>query len=375
MAETKIEWSEVVWNPVTGCSKVSPGCANCYAETISKRFSGVGSYPDFKPWTPENAEHNVILHPERLDQPLRWRKPRVVFVNSMSDLFHELVPDDFIDRVFQVMSAAERHTFQILTKRPERAKAWFAEMWHCSFDSFAPLPNVWLGVSIENARHTWRADVLREIPAAVRFLSCEPLLGSLYEPAAPKPLHVPHKWEPVLSNTASAVPNPSPAQHCTVCDAYSPSVTLASCPGPPGVDYSRRPLDLTGIDWVIVGGESGPRARPMHPDWARELRDACALDPAYESSPTSKPAFFFKQWGEWLPYEDDVVPFWVGQDGSCVDGHELPVGLADHELVDGWLWPDIEDVAIYRRVGKKRAGRELDGREWNEMPERQAVHA
>src|SRR6266545_4283231 len=143
MAErTSIEWTDVTWNPVTGCSKVSPGCAHCYAETISKRFAGTNAYPLFKPWTPENADENVVLHPERLDQPLRWRRPRTVFVNSMSDLFHELVPLDFVREVFNVMVAADRHVFQILTKRHER----LAEL-----AGVLPWPdNVWIGVSIEN---------------------------------------------------------------------------------------------------------------------------------------------------------------------------------------------------------------------------------
>src|SRR6266540_2246668 len=153
-----IEWTEATWNPVTGCSKVSPGCAHCYAEAISLRFRHSS-----KPWTPENARENVRLHDERLDQPLRWRRPRLVFVNSMSDLFHEQVPATFIDRVWRVMTQASQHTFQVLTKRPEQARDWAREYvrMHGSLGH-----NVWLGVSIENSRYTSRADVLREIPAA-----------------------------------------------------------------------------------------------------------------------------------------------------------------------------------------------------------------
>jgi protein gp37 len=225
--KSAIEWTEATWNPVTGCSKVSPGCAHCYAETLSLRF---GWSP--KPWTPENASVNVRLRPDRLDQPLRWRRPRMIFVNSMSDLFHELIPTEYIESVFEVMRACPQHTFQILTKRPERMRdvVLFALP-----DQLVELPNVWLGTSIENARFNSRADTLRRVPAAVRFISAEPLLGSLY------PLRQP-----------------------------------------------ERHLDLTGIDWLIVGGESGPNARPMDAEWARELRDACV---------DAGVAFFFKQWG------------------------------------------------------------------------------
>ena len=277
--KSAIEWTDATWNPVTGCSKVSPGCAHCYAETLSLRF-GYSKLP----WTPENASENVVLHPERLNLPLRWQRPRMVFVNSMSDLFHELVPTDYIAQVFDVMASGSPdcgkrhrheemcwgesiHTFQILTKRPERMRdvvshelpEHVGEHWDGA-SSIAvmmetgawPLPNVWLGTSIENNRWVTRADALRSTPAAVRFLSCEPLLGPLDE------------------------------------------------------------LDLTGIDWVIVGGESGPEHRPMDPAWVREIRDRCL---------EAGVAFFFKQWGGRTP---------------------------------------------------KSGGRELDGRTWDEMPGRAA---
>jgi protein gp37 len=252
---TGIEWTEETWNPVTGCSKVSPGCAHCYAETLSLRFGrSVG------PWTPANAAENVVLHPERLEQPLRRRKATMFFVNSMSDLFHELVPFEYLARVFDVMASepGERHVFQILTKRPERARdffewLWTEEAWPHLGDAIRaageawPRPHIWLGVSIENARFTWRADALRQIPAAVRFISAEPLIGSL------QPKRAGERW--------------------------------------PAVD-GRRQLDLTAIDWLIAGGESGHRARPMQAQWARELRDAC------QGNGT---AFFFKQWGGRTP--------------------------------------------------------------------------
>jgi protein gp37 len=204
--KSAIEWTDATWNPVTGCSKVSPGCAHCYAERLSNRFGTTR-----KPWTSANAAENVVLHPERLQVPLGWRQPRMVFVNSMSDLFHELVPDDFIDEVFVTMSLASRHTFQILTKRPERMRDWFEGAG--SHWGQEPLSNVWLGTSIENDRWVARADVLREVPAAVRFISAEPLLGPL------------------------------------------PS------------------LDLLDIDWLIVGGESGSDHRLMKQEWVLDLRD------------------------------------------------------------------------------------------------------
>ncbi|MGD0273328.1 MAG: phage Gp37/Gp68 family protein [Gaiellaceae bacterium] len=223
---SRIEWTEATWNPVTGCSKLSPGCAHCYAETLSLRFGR-----SLKPWTPANAAENIVIHPDRLKQPLSWRRPRMIFVNSMSDLFHELVPVSFVQSVFDVMAAAQWHTFQVLTKRPERA----AEI----ADALTWSKNVWLGVSIENSRFTWRADLLREIDAKVRFISAEPLLGSLIKRGARK-----------------------------------------------------RSLNLKSIDWLIAGGESGPHYRPVNIEWVRELRQACAAN---------RVAFFFKQWGGRTP--------------------------------------------------------------------------
>src|SRR3954451_5679570 len=196
---TGIEWTQATWNPVSGCSKVTPGCAHCYAERFSLRFG-----QSREPWLPAHAAQNVSLHPERLDLPLRWRRPRLIFVNSMSDLFHEEIPLDYIQQVFAVMADAHWHTFQILTKRHER----LAELAH---DLRWP-GNVWMGVSIENRRWVTRADALRRVPAAVRFISAEPLLGPV------------------------------------------------------------DPLDLAEIDWLIAGGESGARHRPVQVEWIRQLR-------------------------------------------------------------------------------------------------------
>lgn len=258
-----IEWTEATWNPVVGCSKVSPGCAHCYAETLhANRMSGKFGYPTFRPWTPENAEHNVTLLPDRLDQPLRWTKPRMVFVNSMSDVFHELIPDTYISAIFDTMERAPQHTFQVLTKRPERMRDFVLryqgtgrqQQARLSFDVTWPLPNVWLGTSIENRRYVGRADALRATPAAVRFISAEPLLGPL----------VPDDWVGYKG------------------DWLRPRVRVWRD------DYTGPGIDLTGIDWLIVGGESGPDHRPIKEEWVRDLLDAArATDTAY----------FFKQWG------------------------------------------------------------------------------
>lgn len=198
-----IEWTEATWNPVTGCSKVSPGCAHCYAETFAERWRGV-------PGHPYEQGFDLQLRPERLDQPHRWKQPRTIFVNSMSDLFHEAIPDEFVAEIFRVMTEADWHVFQILTKRHERLAELAQRLpWP---------PNVWVGVSIENRRFVHRADYLRTVPAAVRFISAEPLLG--------------------------------------------------------GLDG----LDLGGIDWLIAGGESGHRHRAMRVEWARDLRDRCVAE-------------------------------------------------------------------------------------------------
>ncbi len=231
---SRIEWTEATWNPVTGCTKISAGCANCYAERLAKRLQAMG-----KPRYANGFE--VTLHPEVLPLPTTWRKPRLVFVNSMSDLFHEKIPFDFVARVFDVMNACPRHTFQVLTKRPHVARAYRNRLKWSS--------NIWMGATIEDSSVLHRLTSLLHIPAAIRFVSAEPLLAHL-----------------------------------------------------PG-------LRLDGIDWVIVGGESGPGARPMDVRWVREIRSLCARRHV---------PFFFKQWGG---------------------------------------------------TNKKSAGRMLDGRTWDDMPD------
>ncbi|HUT11814.1 MAG TPA: phage Gp37/Gp68 family protein [Thermoguttaceae bacterium] len=214
MAQTSsIEWTEATWNPVTGCTKISPGCAHCYAERMAKRLRAMGQVR-------YRNGFRLTLQPDVLEVPLRWKRPRMIFVNSMSDLFHKDVPRDFIAQCFAVMEQASQHTFQVLTKRPRRAAAMADDL---------PWPkNVWLGASVEDASCVSRIDWLVETPAAVRFLSLEPLLG------------------------------PIPR------------------------------LPLRGIHWVIVGGESGPGARPMDSKWVFQIRDRCRDDGV---------PFFFKQWG------------------------------------------------------------------------------
>src|SRR5690606_20796135 len=213
-----IEWTDASWNPVRGCVKVSPGCKYCYAETFAERFRGV-------PGHPFEQGFDLRLVPEKLEEPLRWRRSRKIFVNSMSDLFQDAVPDEFIAAVGRVMERADWHIYQVLTKRPERMR----DLLSGSLAWMSRLPHVWFGVSVENRRHgVPRIDILRDTPAVVRFLSMEPLLEDLGQ------------------------------------------------------------LDLSRIDWVIVGGESGPRARPIREEWVLSIRDQCRA---------AKVPFFFKQWG------------------------------------------------------------------------------
>ncbi|MHB8574722.1 MAG: DUF5131 family protein [Dehalococcoidia bacterium] len=229
-----IEWTQATWNPLTGCTKISPGCTHCYAERMARRLQAMGQ---------RNYANGfaLTLHESALDLPLRWKQPQSIFVNSMSDLFHKDVPVEFVQQVFDVMQRASWHRFQVLTKRSER----LAEL--SSLLTWAP--NIWMGVSVESHRYTHRVDDLRDTGAAVKFLSLEPLLGPLPD------------------------------------------------------------LDLSGIDWAIVGGESGPGARPIQETWVRDIRDQCIA---------AGVAFFFKQWGG---------------------------------------------------VNKKRSGRLLDGRTWDALPE------
>lgn len=272
MGKSTIEWTDDTWNPVTGCDRVSPGCAHCYALDLAARLKAMGQ-PRYQRdgGKTSGPGFGVTLHPDKLNEPLHWRRPRRVFVNSMSDLFHEEIPDEYIARVFGVMAAAREHTFQVLTKRPHRMLDLLT---HSQFENTMrrasgelghelPLPNVWLGTSIENRHFVDRAEALRETPAAVRFVSAEPLLGPL---AATR-------------------------MFCSTCSMDGPDDQCEECEGI-GDWWLDDGLDLLEIDWLIVGGESGAVHRPMHADWVRDLRDQ-AND--YET------AFFFKQWGGRTP--------------------------------------------------------------------------
>lgn len=237
-----IEWTDATWNPVTGCTKITAGCDNCYAERFAERWRGVPGHP---------FEHgfDLMLRPDRLDQPLRWKRSRMIFVNSMSDLFHKEVPFPFVDSIFDTMEEADWHVFQVLTKRSSRMRDYLQRR----YADRQPPDHIWLGVSVEDAKGAARINHLREAPAGVRFLSVEPLIGPV------------------------------------------------------------GPVDLSGVHWVIAGGESGPGARILNIEWARDIRDQCARQGV---------AFFFKQWGGIRP---------------------------------------------------KSGGRELDGREWNQFPSNKAA--
>jgi protein gp37 len=251
---TTIEWTDVTWNPTHGCSRVSTGCKNCYAEALSLRYGQTKA-----PWTARNAAENVLLKPHKLREPLSkagpWKQPCMVFVNSMSDLFHEQIPDEYIDRVFEVMAQAEQHTFQVLTKRPERMRDYVRSRDGLRED---PLPNVWLGTSIENRKWVGRADVLAQVPAAVRFISAEPLLG------------------PLIADSMTCSTE-EPGLSWTWPDAYTG----------PGLRFYGEDGRLS-FHWLIVGGESGPGHRRFDVEWARDLRDVCQHEGV---------AFFVKQLG------------------------------------------------------------------------------
>ncbi len=390
MADSTIEWTDTVWNPTTGCDKVSPGCDNCYALTMAKRLKAMGQAKYQRDGDPDTSGpgFGLATHADALDLPLRWRKPRRVFVNSMSDLFHDKVPDGFIAEVWEVMGRCPQHTFQILTKRHARMRSWvnrwadtaadrvfnvdglppmprgpvaqratyrsgrgqlFADMLE-SMGTPPPgaayptydwsqgwrwwprvLPNVWLGVSVENQQ--WadiRIPALLDTPAAVRWISAEPLLG-------PVDMH-----EYLIPDGCHTMPD----------GQTFPNICLSSSCG-------------TSIDWVVVGGESGTGARPMHPDWVRSLRDQCQQ---------AGVPFFFKQWGEWQDGSTnstnanhlDHIIVWDGRHENAAQHGDGYTELGRARRL-GQI-PQPVNARIVSLVGKRRAGRLLDGREWNAYP-------
>lgn len=349
MTASKIEWTDRSdWNPIRGCTRVSEGCRNCYAEGIAARFSGPGQpFHGFAERTPKGPRWTgkVELVEDRLTLPLRWRKPARIFASSTSDIFHESLPDEAIDRIFAVMALAPQHTFQVLTKRPERMRAYVADLHTkrvlkagmvaidgkaviehyadpADFPLWKPLPNVWLGVSVEDqATADERIPHLLATPAARRFLSCEPLLGAV-------DLETAWHGENALDSECWG--------ECGWCPKGLPPLHNCQQGRQSAAEFDKG---RSGIDWVIVGGESGPNARPMHPDWARSLRDQCQA---------AGVPFFFKQWGEWWP---------ANLEAKC------PSATPDDAAVR-----DMGDGQLMFKVGKARAGRLLDGREWSEFP-------
>lgn len=351
MSTSRIEWTDATWNPIVGCTRCSPACDHCYAVRMAHRLGSNPQTPQYKgltrmttsgpDWTGE-----VRCLPGELSRPLKWRESRRIFVGSMTDLFHPAVPFEFLDRIFAVMALCPQHTFQVLTKRPERMREYMGLGDRGPLEALSkevgakqgylpwPLPNVWLGTTIWDQDSADRnVSVLLDTQAAVRFVSAEPMLG---------PVDM-DKW--IGSNGGVG--------RCDVCgqpysEAHPTSQVHARCANqkcPRGNDgewyasVSYRP----SISWVICGGETGPGARPMHPDWVRSLRDQCK---------GAGVAFFFKSWGEWAPWDDDNWSIPAGADD--VLAHDRAIQINGVEFL---------------RVGKKAAGRILDGRTWEQFPE------
>ncbi|KPH59166.1 phage Gp37/Gp68 family protein [Novosphingobium sp. ST904] len=354
---SKIEWTEATWNPITGCSLASPGCTNCYAMKLAgtrmkNHASRKGLTIDTKAGPVWNGD--VRLNEQWLDLPLRWKRPRMIFVCAHGDLFHESVPDEWIDRVFAVMALARQHTFQVLTKRSARMREYVNGMLRgrslhdamrkvtgsdkaqLIYTCDRALPNVWLGVSVEDqARADERIGDLLKTPAAKRWLSCEPLLG---------PIDL-SRWTQATAHCPACGFHTDHPRALRGCKGYCQDPSGNSCDALPCPKCARLHYWTGGrvrLDWVVVGGESGKGARPMHPDWARSLRDQCR---------EAKIPFFFKQWGDW--------DWLYSQDGDCWRPYEFAV----QQGYDSATWQ-----ARPRLIGKACAGRLLEGIEWSETP-------
>ena len=338
--KTKIEWADATWNPIAGCSVVSPGCTNCYAMRLAggrlkHHPSRAGLTTPSRAGPVWNGE--VRFNEKWLDQPLRWRRPRRIFVCAHGDLFHEDVPDEWINRVFSVMALAPQHRFQVLTKRADRMQRYFAAGEYPVVRRWGaapfPLPNVWLGVSVEDQeRADERIPYLLETQAAVRFLSVEPLLSPITLDCMALS-HWPSNYGiiPGYAGTYNAL--------------------LGSWWPLEGGDFEKefrgRLEELPKLDWVIAGGESGPHARPIHRDWARSIRDQCVA---------AGVPFFWKQWGEWAPTPVERI------------SKPLPGSIVPRKWTYAKRRHEFDDGTSAYWVGKRFAGRLLDGRTWDEMP-------
>lgn len=401
--KSPIEWTDATWNPIVGCSIATAGCTHCYAMKMAARIEAMGGAPHYA-GTTKKVNGNAVwtgklaLAPERiLTQPLRWKEPRRIFVNSMGDLFHEDVPDEWIDRVFAVMALAPQHTFQVLTKRAKRMRRYLSGSgrprniyelvcdlvtvdgakavllapgvvdpalmpeWPRVYLDQWPLPNVWLGVSAERQQEAdERIPELLATPAAIRFVSAEPLLGPIdFTPKADQTYQILSEWY-------------GP-------DGFDPTGSQPR--------QERRVGWFPKLDWIIVGGESGPDARPMHPAWPRAIRDQCAA---------AGVPFFFKQWGAWAPVcamaDGEVDRYFDAPPESDPDAIRrcrisqciLNADGQRHDLDEWSRGSSASNSDTYRagqhsmltfKVGKKAAGRLLDGVEHNGMPEMRELPA
>lgn len=354
MINSKIEWTDDTWNFIYGCTHVSEGCRNCYAEKVTHRFSGEGM--KFEGLTVLGANGSprftgkILFDEKRLLIPLRKKKPTKYFVNSMSDLFHENVTFEQIDKAFAVMALSPQHTFQILTKRPERMREYMtdrqrieeirwnavslaSERWADQHGASWPLPNVWLGVSVEDQKTAdERIPILLDTPAAIRFISYEPALGAVDLGRWVFPQSVIDGYDEVMKRF-NAPPD-------------FQEVTRKAAP------HLGRPVRL---DWVIAGGESGPDARPSHPDWYRSLRDQCVA---------AGTAFFFKQHGEW---QEGSHPTAKDVGAILLNGRYFTSTIEAIKEFSREEWYANKPTTV-SRVGKKQSGSLLDGVEWNEYP-------
>jgi len=322
MSKSKIEWTEKTWNPITGCTKCSPGCLNCYAERMTKRHQHNPKMPKY-----QAGFDKVVCHEPELSRPYSWRKPRMVFVNSMSDTFHPDVDRFFQHNLFDTMTKCPQHTFQVLTKRPKDMLHFADNRW--AFIRKEWPDNVWSGLTVCNqAEADEKIPYLLQVPAKVRFLSVEPMRGPVdISPYFPEYDYRPtHKFYQAFEKMQ-------------------------------GIKSDGKPILIKhGIDWVIVGGESGPGARPMHPDWVRSIRDQCV---------DAGVPFFFKQVGEWA-WASSVAG---GPITHAVCKHGKAAKFSKEEMI--FACPECTQWEGLRKIGKKKAGRLLDGRVLDQMPDQE----